>query len=102
MSLAGCSSWTVKEPPKVVTEYKTILPPEPVVSSPDELTLRDVEFIIVTEDNAEEVFSEVKGDKVLFAITVKDYENLALNLNDIRSYIEQQNQIILVYKKVWK
>jgi len=30
---------------------------------------------------------------------MKDYENLALNVADIRRYIEQQNEIILYYEK---
>jgi len=30
---------------------------------------------------------------------MKDYENLALNISDIKRYLEQQKQIILYYEK---
>jgi hypothetical protein len=30
---------------------------------------------------------------------MKDYENLALNIADIRRYLEQQNEIIVYYEK---
>ena len=34
-----------------------------------------------------------------FAISVKDYENLAKNFAELRRYIEQQKQIILYYEE---
>jgi hypothetical protein len=30
---------------------------------------------------------------------MKDYENLALNVADIKRFLEQQNEIILYYEK---
>jgi hypothetical protein len=33
---------------------------------------------------------------------MKDYENLALNIADIKRYLEQQNEIILYYEKALK
>lgn len=61
-----------------------------------------MEFIIVTPDNFEEVFANLKGDKVLFALTSKGYEDIALNLSDVRAYINQQKRIIILYENVWK
>ena len=91
------------EPPaKIVTEIQTVTPPKPTVAQPDQLRLREFEFIVVTPDNVEEVFANLKGDQVLFALTTKDYENIALNLSDIRAYIQQQKQVILLYENVWK
>ena len=94
--------WNVQEPPTVITEYKTVKPPKPVVIPPDELSLRNVEFIVITPDNVEEVLANLKGDAVLFAVTTDGYENIALNLSDIRAYIQQQKQIILLYENAWK
>jgi len=30
---------------------------------------------------------------------MRDYENLALNIADLKRYLEQQNEIILYYEK---
>ena len=60
-----------------------------------------MEFIIVTEDNIHEVLADLKDDKVLFALTAEGYEDIALNLGDIRAYIQQQKQVIYLYRKVW-
>lgn len=77
------------------------MPPKPSVPIPDELNLRNFEFIIITPENVDQVFAELRGDKALFALTAKGYENIALNLSDIRALIEQQKQIIALYEKQW-
>lgn len=92
----------MEPPPRVVTETQIVKPPKPSVPKADELNLRDFEFIIVTPENIEEVFANMKGDKALFALTSKGYENIALNLSDIRSLIQQQKAIIAIYEKQWE
>jgi hypothetical protein len=91
----------VEPPPKIITETQIVKPPKPSVPTPDELNLREIKFAVITPENAEEIFSKVKGDKVLFALTAKDYENISLNLSDIRAYIQQQKEIIVIYEKQW-
>tara|TARA_B100000902_G_C27218579_1_gene868368 strand:+ start:617 stop:838 length:222 start_codon:yes stop_codon:yes gene_type:complete len=70
------------------------------------LQLQDVEWIIITKDNAEEVFEMIKneknGDYALFAVTDKGYEKLALNMADIRNKLAEQRQIILSYKEYYE
>jgi len=73
-----------------------------VVPKPDALSLRDIKFIIITPENAAEVFAKLKDDKVLFALTTKGYEDTALNLSDIKAYIRQQNRVIILYKDSFK
>lgn len=85
-----------------MTETEFVKPPKPSVPSPDELNLREFEFIIITPENVEEVFANMRGDKALFAVTSKGYENIALNLSDIRSLIQQQKSIILAYEKAFE
>lgn len=89
-------------PAKIVTKTEYVTPPAPVVPKPDALSLRDIKFIIITPENAAEVFAKLKDDKVLFALTIKGYEDIALNLGDIRAYIRQQNKVIILYENVWK
>ena len=44
-------------------------------------------------------FEETYGEIAYVALSMKDYENLALNIADIRRYLEQQNEIIVYYEK---
>ena len=73
---------------------------------PDPLELQDVDWIIITKDNADEVFEKIKneknGDYALFALTDNGYEKLALNFADIRNKIAEQRQIILSYKDYYE
>ena len=75
------------------------------LADPQPLELQDVEWIIITKDNAEEVFEKVKssgGDYALFAVTDEGYEKLSLNLADIRNKLAEQRQIILSYKEYYE
>ena len=67
----------------------------------DTLNLRPVEWTVVTEQNIEEVFAQLKADGqnlALFALTDTGYENLGLNISDIRQLVQQQRAIILAYE----
>jgi hypothetical protein len=94
--LVGCSSF---ETVVVKTEYveKVI----PVQVRPRGLNLHDVRFHTVTRENIEvflQEFENLHGDIVFIAVSVKDYENLALNLSELKRYIDQQKAIIVYYE----
>jgi hypothetical protein len=61
-----------------------------------------VKFRVVTKDTLDVLLAELSksqtGTPVFIAITTRDYENLALNLADLRRYIEQQQSIIVYYR----
>jgi len=100
--LAGCLG-NSPEPIEITT--KPIDKPELNLPQSDELRLRKVEWIVVTPDNVEEVFKKIQdtGRPVtLFALTDKGYENLGLNLSDLRAYIQQQQIIIAAYENYYK
>jgi hypothetical protein len=72
------------------------------VARPKPLQLNDTRVFVVTKDNFEEFqkeFTELYGDLAFVALSMKDYENLALNIADIKRYLEQQKEIILYYEK---
>ena len=74
----------------------------PTVSRPKPLQLSDTRVFVVTKDNYEEFvkeFTDTYGDLAFVALSMKDYENLALNVADIKRYLEQQNEIIVYYEK---
>lgn len=98
--LSACS--TPKVEPVTSVEVKTIeIPrPAPIVPSVDQLDLRPVQWVIITPENADQKFKEIKnGEYVFFALTREGYENLALNISDIRANIEQHKKIIAIYKQ---
>jgi|TARA_B100001971_G_scaffold177933_1_gene172611 hypothetical protein len=79
--------------------------PELNLESPEPLTLEDLKWIIITSKNAEEVFARLEAqgfDPVLFGLTDKDYELIAKNFAEIRSYLKQQNAILEKYKEYYE
>jgi hypothetical protein len=98
--LAACD-WTNKpeERPRIEVIETTIRPPKPIVPEVDPVNMRPVEWIVITEDNIEEVFQKLSGPKVLFAVTSTGYENIALNLSSIRALVQQQRAIIVIYER---
>tara|TARA_B100001121_G_scaffold277016_1_gene266670 strand:+ start:555 stop:914 length:360 start_codon:yes stop_codon:yes gene_type:complete len=92
---------------KVIDTYKIEKKREPLaLTDPKPLELQDIDWIIITKDNADEVFEKIKNDKngdyALFALTDNGYEKLALNFADIRNKIAEQRQIILSYKDYYE
>ena len=75
------------------------------LESPSPLTLDDLRWIIITSKNAEEVFQRLEAegfDPVLFGLTDKDYEIIAKNFAQIRSYLKEQNAILEKYKEYYE
>lgn len=71
----------------------------------DKLNTRDVEWTVITPENFQEVVSKLsaKGKPVVFfALTDEGYEALALNLSDLRAFIQQQQAIIVAYEGYYK
>ena len=103
--LGACgTSESAIEPVKPV-EVRTleVQKPAPIVPTVDQLRLRDVKWVIITPENVDEKFKEIKtGEVVLFALTTNGYENIALNLSDIRAMIDQQKKIIAIYESQYK
>ena len=100
--LNGCAGLAVKE----LQSYKIEKKREPL-NLPDAkpLELIDVEWIVVTKDNINEVMEKVKaegGDYALFAVTDEGYKKLSTNFADIRNKLYEQNQIILSYKEYYE
>ena len=72
-----------------------------MVARPKPLQLIDTRVFVVTKDNFEKFikeFKEVYGDLAFVGISMKDYENLALNIADMRRFLNQQKEIIIYYE----
>ena len=77
----------------------------PIVARPKPVQLSDTRVFVVTKDNFDEFekeFTELYGDLAFVALSMKDYENLALNIAELRRYINQQNEVIIYYEKAVK
>ena len=109
LTLSSCTSFSLfgkKEPvvpePIVVTKTEYLYREVPIQSRPKPVDLYDIEFYAVTDENIDEFlerFEEDNGSVVFFAISVPDYENIALNMGELRRFIESQNAIILYYEQ---
>ena len=96
----GCS-W--KNPLKTI-EIKTVEVERviPTQNRPRPMSMNNIHFYVVTEQNFEEFkerFVKENGDFLLYALSVRDYETLALNMAEIKRYILQQKEIIIYYEK---
>ena len=88
--------------PKVIIETKYVEKNIPIQPRPKGLKFNDVKWYVVTPDTVDSLvpmFEKQLGEKwAFFVISVKDYENLALNMADIKRYLEQQKELIIYYE----
>ena len=99
VALTGCSFLKPEE--VVVTRTVTVPVDIPLKPAPRPVRLTDIKWYTVTTDNIDEFeknFENDNGDLVFFAISVPHYENLSLNLAEIRRYLLQQQAIIVYYE----
>jgi hypothetical protein len=101
-STTACSLFPSRKPEEVViTQVEYVERTIPTQPRPKPVSLYDIEFYAVTEENLDEFlerFEKENGDIVFFAISVPDYENIALNMGELRRFIESQTAIIVYYE----
>src|SRR6056297_1304811 len=98
----GCSSL---QPRQIEVSTVPVEKPELELPETDEIRLREVEWTLITPDNVEEVLEKAEESGrpvVFFSLTDKGYENLGLNISDIRALIQQQKTIISAYENYYK
>ena len=101
LALTGCASM-----PDVIT-YKSEPVERPALVLPDtvELELRNADWEIITEENAETLWKELQesGEPiVLYALTTEGYEALSLNMADVIKLLSQQKAVIEAYKEYYE
>ena len=75
------------------------------LEKPTPLQLEELQWIIITSENADEVFKklEEKGiDPVLWGLTDKDFELLAKNFARIRNQLKITNDLLDKYKEYYE
>ena len=101
------SSWFgKKEPPKpeirTVIINKTVYPDIQIQPRPQPVELSDVEWFVVTPENLEQFLADWEKNNtqiVFIATSVPGYENLSVNLQELRRYVLQQQQLLIYYEK---
>ena len=98
--VSSCASW----PKLTQIEVQTVEVERniPIQNRPRQLNLSNITWYVVTEENFEEFkkrYEKENGIFLFYAISVRDYETLSLNMAEIKRYIEQQKQIIIYYEK---
>jgi hypothetical protein len=97
--LAACD----ETPLSVVSTPATLTVTHPVPPAP--VSMLPVQFRVINQGNLSAFISELaqqqSTDNVVFiALNTQDYEHLALNVADLRRYIQQQQQIIVYYRGI--
>jgi len=98
--LTNCSS--VKQ----LEIFKQEVPREKLnLNTPTPLELENLKWIIITSNNAEEVFKKLEEqgiDPVLWGLTDKDFELLAKNFARIRNQLKITNDLLSKYKEYYE
>ena len=99
-SLTSCSG--VKE----LTIFKKKVEREKLnIDKPTPLQLEQLRWIIITSENAEEVFKRLEEegiDPVLFGLTDKDFQLIAKNFAQIRNQLKITNDLLDKYKEYYE
>ena len=100
LTISGCAT----APQTEIVEIKTtpIKQSAPIVPRVDDLELRDLEWIVVTEQNYQGVLMRLRDagqEPVMYALSANGYANLMMNQNDVMRMIRQQQEVIAVYRK---
>lgn len=100
--LSACSN---KFPEQIKVSTRPVEKPLLALPAPDPIQTRPIVWKIITPDNYQQVFEELAQSgnvQALIGLTGTGYENLSLNLNDLRTYVQQQEAIIVAYRRYYE
>ena len=75
------------------------------LDKPTALQLEQIKWIIITSENAEEVFKKMEEqglDPVLFGLNDKDFQLIAKNFAQIRNQLKITNDLLDKYKEYYE
>lgn len=88
-------------PRQIEVSSKPIEKPTLTLPPVDEVNMRPVTWIVINEENLDEVQQKLDSEGkafALYAITGDGYANLGQNFSDIRALVQQQQAIIAAYE----
>ncbi len=75
------------------------------IADPKPLKPTAPQWFVITPENQAKVFADLKAknmDLVVFALTDDGYEELAIDMAEIRAFIAQQREIIVKYREYYE
>ena len=101
---SGCS--LLPREKEIIVQTVEVEKQIPLQLQPKPLQFNDSYWHVVTEANFDEFIEKFKKEHgeawVFYAVSVRSYESMALNLAELKRYIEQQKQIIIYYEEAVK
>ena len=97
--LSSCSWKPEKE---IVTVDRIVKPTIAIAQKPRPVDFGDLKVKVITEANVQEVIEEMKtnqGQFLVYALDPLTFKNLAIGIEEIKRYIQQQKDIIVYYEK---
>ena len=90
-------------PLRVVTSATQLTVTHPAPPTP--VSMLPVQIRVINQGNLDQFIQELAQQQsttnvVFIAMNTQDYEHLALNIADLRRYIQQQQQIIVYYRGI--
>ena len=102
LSLLLLSSCSWKPEKEIVTVETIVKPTIAIAQRPRPVEFDELKVKVITEANVQEVIQEMKtnqGQFLVYALDPVTFKNLAIGIEEIKRYIEQQNDIIIYYEK---
>jgi len=104
--VSGCGSFGWRSDVQPLEVQKRAVERTPLrLPDPAPLQARELEWIIVTPENAESVWQRLRDsntDVVVFALTDDGYETLALTMAELRNFVAQQHAILGRYRQYYE
>jgi hypothetical protein len=105
MNLQGCAllAWNAIKPVEI--QKKAVERTPLNLADPQPLKPAAPQWRVITPENQAQVFAELKSkniDQVLFALTDDGYEELSVDIAQIRALIAQQRDIIVKYREYYE
>ena len=105
VNLQGCAllAWNAVKPVEI--QKKAVERTPLNLADPPPLKPGAPMWLVITPENQERVFADLKAknvDLVLFALTDDGYEELAVDIAQIRAFIAQQREIIARYREYYE
>ena len=101
--ISACASTPEAVQPAPIVRTEIVTPYIQTQPRPRPVELANVTWRVVNQDNIDEFLNSMKlgggGDFVFVAISVKDYEKLSINVQELRRYILQQKELIVFYEQ---
>lgn len=109
LALTGCAHFNLFGKDEATKPIETMCKPVErtplALAEPAPLRLKAPKWIIITPSNADTIWKDLEAKKVdlaLFALTDDGYEELSVDMAEIRNFINTQRSIIVRYKDYYE